>query len=379
MVDIAIVERTQRAESAMAPGGDVSYIQKALGLALLFALIAGCLTVLRPFIVAIVWAAILVVATWPLYQRVERWTSGRRSLAAALMTTGLAAALLLPLIVLGAKLTDNVVQFTDTVRSAMATGLPPPPASLREIPLVGSWLEASWLTASRDADSFRAMIQDYVGPLRAWLLGRGADLLQGMLQLSLSLITSFFFFRDGPAIRRTADAIIGRISGGPPRRFSETAGSTISGVVYGVLGTALAQAVLAALGYWVAGVPGALFLGFLSFFLSLIPAGLAAIWLPVAVWLMAQGESEWAVFVAIWGFLVGTLDNFLRPYLIRHGSDLPFLLVLLGVIGGAVSFGLVGIFLGPTLLALAYGLLQEWGEEPVAALQVSRDDPASPA
>jgi predicted PurR-regulated permease PerM len=359
-------QASQAGADPAASEGD-SYVRKALGLTLLFALVAGCLAVLHPFVVAILWAAILVVTTWPIYHWVEGRLNGRRSLAAGLMTLGLAVVMLLPLVVLGAQLTENVLQLTETVRSAMASGAPPPPAWLRDIPLVGSRIEASWLVATKDTESLRAAIQDHIGPVRDWLLARGADLLQGMLQLTLSLITSFFFYRDGPAIRRTADVIVSKISGVPARRFSETAGSTISGVVYGVLGTALAQAVLAALGYWVAGIPGALFLGFLSFFFTLIPAGLAVIWIPAAFWLVGQGEKEWAIFIVVWGLLVGALENVLRPYLIGHGSDLPFLLVLLGVIGGALSFGLVGIFLGPTLLALAYGLVREWGDEGVHA------------
>jgi predicted PurR-regulated permease PerM len=356
--------KARRGGAYPATGEADSHIRKALGLALLFALVAGCFVVLRPFIVAILWAAILVVTTWPVYQWLERRLNQRRSLAAAVMTLGLAAVLLLPLVMLGASLTDNVLQLSETVRSAMTTsGLPPPPAWLHDIPLAGPRLEQSWLAASADTASFRATIQEHIGPIRDWLLARGADLLQGMLQLTLSLITSFFFYRDGPAIRRAADAILGRISGSPAHRFSETAGSTISGVVYGVLGTAVVQAILAGLGYRLAGVPGALFLGFVSFFLALIPAGLVIIWLPAAFWLAGQGEKEWAIFVAVWGLFVGALDNVLRPYLIGRGSDLPFLLVFLGVIGGAVGFGLVGIFLGPTLLALAYGLAREWGSD----------------
>jgi len=361
---------------AVTAEGSSTYIQKALGLTLLFVLVAGCLTVLRPFIVAILWAAILVVATWPLYERLAGWVGGRRSLAAGLMTLSLTAVLLLPLVLLGARLTENVVQLAETASVATEKGVPPPPAWVQDVPLVGSRLDASWRAAAQDASSLGDRLHEYVGPARDWLLARGADVLEGLAQLTLSLLTSFFLYRDGPTIRRSADAIISRISGAPPRRFSEAAGSTITGVVYGVLGTALAQAVLAGIGYWIAGIPGALLLGFLSFFLTLIPGGLGLIWIPAAIWLGIQGQKEWAIFMVVWGLLVGAVENVLRPILIKQGSDLPFLLVLLGVIGGAISFGLVGIFLGPTLLALGHGLLQEWGEEQEPGPEFS--EPATP-
>jgi predicted PurR-regulated permease PerM len=351
-----------------------SHVRRALGLALLFALVAGCMVVLWPFFVAILWGAILVVSTLPIFGRLVRLTGGRRSLAALLMTLGLTVVLLLPLVMVGARLTENVARLAEVARSTMEGGLPSPPAWLSDVPVVGRRLLVWWQAAAQDTETLKAGLQDYVVPARDWLLARGADIAGGLLQLALSLLTAFFFYRDGPSILRTTDSIITKISGDRPGRFSQTAAATINGVVRGVLGTALAQALLSAVGYWLAGVPGALFLGLLSFFLSLVPLGLVLIWLPAAIWLASQGEKEWAVFTAIWGLFVGTLDNFLRPYLIRHGSDLPFLIVLLGVVGGAVGFGLVGVFLGPTLLAIAYSLAREWGSEPGAA----RSEPEPP-
>jgi predicted PurR-regulated permease PerM len=368
MADVIIASELHRSEPDASPAENTGlYVRKALGLTLLFALVAGCAVVLRPFLVAILWAAILVVSSWPFYCRVERLLGGRRSLAALLMTLALAAVLLVPLLLLGFRLAENVGRLAETIRSAVEAGPPAPPAWLADIPIAGKRLTATWLAASKDAQSLNAFVQDHIAPVRDWLLARGADVAGGLLQLSLSLLTAFFFYRDGPAILRTTNAIIARISGTRSDRFSETAGGTINGVVRGVLGTAIIQAILAGAGYWIAGVPGALFLGFLSFFLSLVPLGLALIWVPAAIWLASHGMKEWALFTAIWQFFIGTLDNFLRPWLIRSGSDLPFLLVLLGIVGGAVGFGLVGVFLGPTLLAIAYSLAQEWGGEAEAA------------
>jgi predicted PurR-regulated permease PerM len=360
-----------------------SHVQKVLGLALLFALGAGCAVVLQPFFLAILWAAILVISTWPVYLRIERLVNGRRTLAALLTTLLLSTVLLLPLVLLGVRLTDNVVHLADAVRSAVKDGLPPPPpAWLAKVPLVGGRLEASWLAAANDPQVLHDTVQSRIGPIQSWLLARGSDVAQGLVQLSLSLVTAFFFYRDGPAVVRAVQAIMTRIAGERSHRLSAAAATTINGVVRGLLGTSFIQAILAAAGYWVAGIPGAIFLGFVSFFLTLIPAGLALIWLPAAIWLVSKGEKEWGAFVAVWGFIVGALDNVLRPYLMR--SPLPFLLLLLGVIGGALSFGLVGIFVGPTLLAVGYSLLQEWSSEaalperePVEGSSVTMGGPVS--
>jgi predicted PurR-regulated permease PerM len=141
----------------------------------------------------------------------------------------------------------------------------------------------------------------------------------------------------------------------------EVGGATIKSVVYGTIGTAIAQSILTALGLWLAGVPGALLLGFLTFFMALTPIGAPLVWIPASIWLFYMEETGWAIFLALWGiFVVGVADNFIRPYFISRGSDLPFVLVFLGVFGGAIAFGFLGIFLGPTLLAIGYEIVRDW-------------------
>jgi len=160
-----------------------------------------------------------------------------------------------------------------------------------------------------------------------------------------------------------------RIAGTRAQQLVDLAVTTVRGVVYGILGSLLAQGILAGVGFLVAGVPGAFLLGFLTLFLSLVPGGPALLWLPASIWLSKQGATGWAIFLALWGlFVVGTADNVIKPYLIGRGSDLPFILVLLGVLGGAIAFGVIGIFLGPTLLAVGYTVVRDWAlAEPIAA------------
>jgi predicted PurR-regulated permease PerM len=338
-----------------------SYIEKAIAIAVLLVLVIGCFVVLRPFLAAILWATILSFATWPTYFRLERLMRGRRSLAALIMTLVVAALLLVPIILLGMSLAENVMKLIEAIRVAMATGLPALPGWAADLPVLGRRLSAFWERVGDDTAALNAAIQPYIGPTRAWLLARGGDVLEGIVQLSLSLVTAFFFYRDGPAILITLDAIGNRLAGPRAGRLIRTAGATINGVVRGVLGTAFIQAILMAVGLWAAGVPGALLLGCVSFFLSLIPMALVVIWLPATIWLASQDAELWAATIAIWGIVVGQIDNFLRPYLIRKGSELPILLILLGILGGALAFGFIGIFLGPTLLAIAHSLIRDWG------------------
>jgi predicted PurR-regulated permease PerM len=338
-----------------------SYIEKAIAIIVLLILLAGCLAVLRPFVGAILWATILAFSTWPAYVRLQQSLNGRRGLAALILTLGIAALLLAPIVLLGMSLAENVVKLIEGIRVAMATGLPPSPPWLADIPLVGRRLERFWVTTGRDGAALSGALQPYVGTIRDWLLARGGDVLDGIIQVSLSLLTAFFFYRDGPTILRLVEAIGARLAGARAGALIRTAGATINGVVRGVLGTALIQAILMASGLWATGVPGPLVLGCVSFFLAIIPMALVFVWLPATIWLASQDAVLPAAAIAIWGILVGQIDNFLRPYLIRRGSELPVLLILLGILGGALAFGFIGIFLGPTLLAIAHSLIRDWG------------------
>jgi len=179
--------------------------------------------------------------------------------------------------------------------------------------------------------------------------------------LALSIFIAFFLFREGIQVGKRLTAAIERIGGERGAHLLIVAGKTVRGVVYGILGTALAQAVMAGVGFLIAGVPGAALLALLTFFSSVIPVvGTALIWLPAAIWLFHTGSTGWGIFMLIWGFGVGNLDNIVKPWLISQGSDMPFILIFFGVLGGALTFGFIGVFLGPTLLAVGYRLVEEW-------------------
>jgi predicted PurR-regulated permease PerM len=179
--------------------------------------------------------------------------------------------------------------------------------------------------------------------------------------LALSIFITFFLFRDGIAVGQRLNAAVERIGGERGGHLLTVAGKTVRGVVYGILGTALAQAVMAGIGFIVAGVPGAALLALLTFFFSVVPVlGTALVWGPAAIWLFHQGSTGWGIFTLIWGLGVANIDNVVKPWLISQGSDMPFILIFFGVLGGALAFGFIGVFLGPTLLAVGFRLVEEW-------------------
>jgi len=188
---------------------------------------------------------------------------------------------------------------------------------------------------------------------------------QGVTQLILSGFLAFFLLRDAPVLSERLAIAADRLAGKRGKHLIKVAGDTVRGVIYGILGTAIAQALVAGLGFWIAGVPGAVLLSVLTFFFAVIPFGPPMIWIPAALWLFAQDKPGLGIFMLIWGGLgISMVDNLLRPYLISQGSKMPFVLIFCGVIGGALAFGLVGVFLGPTMLAVAFRLIEEWSSQP---------------
>lgn len=193
------------------------------------------------------------------------------------------------------------------------------------------------------------------------MLARSAQIGSGVLELTLSLVFVFFFYRDGPRLSAFVLRLLHRLMGDRAEYYLELVAGTVQRVVNGVIGTAAAQGLLALIGFLIAGVPGAIVLGLVTFMLSLIPMGPPLAWIPATAWLVWKGEYGMAVFLGIWGtFVISGVDNVLKPYLISRGGNLPLVIVLLGVFGGLLAFGFIGLFIGPTLLAVGYSLLLDW-------------------
>lgn len=342
-------------------------VEQLIALSLLILLLIGAFLVLQPFISALLWAALMCFATWPVFQRIDGWLKGRRSLSSLVLCLALASVVVVPVVVMALSLADNVAKLHLMMNTLLAQGLPPPPDWISSLPLVGEKLNTLWLGAIDDMATVTEPLKKHVPEISKWLLGRGVALGNGVVQLSLSLFILFFLYRDGATLAERLNFALSRIGGDRARNLLHLAGRTVNGVVYGILGTAIAQGILAGIGFWMAGVPGALLLGFITFFLSVVPMGPPLIWIPAAAWLYYQGHTGWAIFMVIWGAaVVSSVDNFLKPYLISQGAAMPFVLVLFGVLGGLAAFGFVGVFLGPTLLAVAYSIMRDWTLNPNA-------------
>ena len=328
---------------------------------LVLGLLCGCLLVLLPFFSSLLWAVVLVCSSWPVYCRLLKLVRNRHSLAAFLMTLGMILILLLPFVIVGTTLADNVKELTAATQKFIQQGPPAPPEWLAKVPLVGQRAADYWQSLAADTARLWTEAQRLVEPAGRLLLKGGLSLGGGVIKLALSILIAFFLFRSGARVGAWVTALVRHIAGERGTHLLAIAGSTVRGVVYGILGTALAQAVLAGIGFLIAGVPGAALLALLTFFASIVPVfGTALIWVPAAIWLFHQGSTGWGVFMLVWGFGVANLDNVVKPWLISQGSAMPFLLIFFGVLGGALAFGFIGVFLGPTLLAVGYRLVAEW-------------------
>ena len=338
-----------------------SKLEQTLGWAVLLTLVAGCLIVLFPFVSALLWAVVLSFTSWPIYRRLLSLLGNRRTLAALAMTLGMVLILLLPFLIVGMTLADNVKELTAATRHWIADGPPGPPEWLAKVPVVGAWAADYLRTLAADTAKLWEEAQRFIEPVSLWLLKIGLALGAGVVELALSIFIAFFLFRDGVHLGQRLSATIERIGGERGGHLLTIAGKTVRGVVYGILGTALAQAFVAGIGFVIAGVPGAALLALLTFFASVVPiVGTALVWLPAAIWLFHLGSNGWGIFMLIWGLVVANLDNVVKPWLISQGSNMPFILIFFGVLGGALAFGFIGVFLGPTLLAVGYRLVEEW-------------------
>jgi predicted PurR-regulated permease PerM len=347
--------------------------EQNLGWIVLALLLVGGLLVMRPFASALLSAVVLCFSSWPLYQRLLNLLRGRRTWAALVMALGMILIILLPFLVVGVSLADNVKDLTAAARKYVEAGPPAPPAWLEKIPAVGGKASDYWRSLATDNAKLVGAAKRLLELVSHSLLIASLAITRGLLELALSIFIAFFFFRDGVAIAARLTKGVERIGGERGTHLLEVAGKTVRGVVYGILGTALIQALMAGIGFAIAGVPGAALLALLTFFLSVVPMGPPLVWIPAALWLFNQGSTGWGIFMIVWGVAVSSIDNVVKPWLISQGSDMPFILIFFGVLGGALAFGFIGVFIGPTLLAVGYRLVEGWASrqsepEPLDAL-----------
>ena len=333
----------------------------------------GCLLVLRPFIGAILFAGVLCLSTWPAFVLLRDRMGGRSSLAALVVVLAFILLLVLPIALAAQSLVVHSATVVDWVRGLIADpSRITLPDFVRAIPLVGPSIDDYSQRILGSREELIALAKRAVDPAKNMLLAMGGAFGEGVVQVLVALFVAFFFYRDGEHVRILLSESVRRLAGdehGPA--LVATAQSAVKGVVYGLIGTALAQAAVALVGFLIAGVPGAFLLAALTFVLSLVPMGPVLLWGGAAIWLYAQDQTGWAIFMVIYGIaVISSVDNFIKPILMSRAGNLSMLLVVLGVFGGAIAFGFIGLFVGPALLAVGWNITKAWlgfAREPKAA------------
>jgi predicted PurR-regulated permease PerM len=339
----------------------MALIERSILVLLVVGLLIGVFAVVKPFTTAILFGASLATAAWPIRQALVRRGLGHGSAAALLLVLSMVI-VVLPMLVFAPNLADQMVRGTQRVQSYFAA-TPEQPAWIRGAPLVGRRLAAAWDRIVEVKGNLRALLEPYTANLEQVMIGVARALADSLVQVILSLVVATMFWINGDALVAMLHDALRRLGGPIAERALDVAAGAIRGVAYGVVGTAGIQAILLAIGLAVAGVPGAAMLGFVALLLAISQIGgplLVLIWGGAAWWLFAQEQQAWGVFMILWGVFVSAVDNFIKPWLIGFGIEMPMSLTILGVFGGFLAFGFLGLFIGPTLIAIMFTLLQAW-------------------
>lgn len=335
--------------------------RKTLGVLFIVLLLATSVWILRPFLPSLVWAAMIVVATWPFMIRVQGWCGGRRGLAVLVMTLLMVLIFLLPLSFAISALVERAGDATAWINSLSEKTLPDPPAFVGGIPIVGKRLVAMWLDLkSRGMPEITSRIQPYAGDLSRWVLDQAGTFGLLIVQLLLVVILSAVLYAGGEAWGNWVRDFGRRIAGERGGQSVVLAGQAIRGVALGIVVTALLQSGLGGIGLLLAGIPFPLLLTAVMFVLCIAQIGPMLVLIPATAWLFINNETVWGSVMVVWSIVVGLMDNVVRPVLIKRGADLPLLLVISGVVGGLLAFGLIGLFIGPVVLAVTYTLTDAW-------------------
>ena len=327
-------------------------------------LIAACFWILRPFLPALLWSAMIVVATWSLMLQVQRKLWNKRWLAVTVMTTGLLLAFVVPFTLAITTLVQNADEISSWVGSISKAELPQLPQWVKGVPFAGPKIDTAYSEiATYGPEELTAKLEPYARSVAAWFVSEVGSFGMVALTFLLTLIISAILYAYGENAALGLRLFFRRIAGARGEEVVELSGQAIRGVAFGVVVTALVQSVMGGIGLAFAGIPLVGLLTALMFILAVAQIGAAPIIFAAAAWLWWQDSTGWAIGLAVWAIIVGSMDNILRPMLIRRGGHLPLLLVFAGVIGGLVAFGLVGIFVGPLVLAVGYRLVEAWVKE----------------
>lgn len=335
-------------------------VESAIRIGVIFVLVSWCLRIMQPFILPVVWGVVLAIALHPAHRWLTTVLGGaRRRMAATLMVLLLLVVLVIPAVVL----TDTVLSGAKAVASALQAGtlhVGPPPDSVMGWPLVGPRVHDFWQLLSENVHTALAPILPQLRAFAKWLVSAAASAGFGLLVFIVAIVISGVLMANAEAGARFAQAVGRRLAGDRGREFIEVAGATIRSVARGILGVAMIQAVLAGIGFLAVGVPGAGLWALVTLFLGVIQVGMLPIGIPIIIYVFYTADPLVAIVFTIWTVFVGLIDNFLKPLLLGRGVPVPMLIIFIGAIGGFLSAGIVGLFVGSVVLALGYRLFLLW-------------------
>jgi predicted PurR-regulated permease PerM len=339
------------------------WFRRLLVAGLILGILLLTFTVLQPFIVPLIWGGILAYVSWPLNQRFLRLVRGRPGVAALITTTLVTIAIVVPIVWLVLMVQVEAVAAYAEVQAFLASK-PTLPESLRELPGVGAWAQQLLERLAADPTAIRGqfilLLEESSVEVTRLIGGVGRN----AAKLFFAVLSMFFLLRDGPRLLSETRAILEGILGPRVHDYLDAMGATTQAVVYALILSAIAQGVVAGLGYWIFGVQAPVLMGAITVLIALIPFGAPVVWGSLSIWMMVTGNVWGGVGLALWGMLlVSWMDNIVRPLVISNATRMPFLLVVFGVLGGVLAFGLVGLFIGPVLLAVSIAIWREWLEE----------------
>lgn len=324
-------------------------------------LIAASFWILRPFLTSIVWASIIVVATWPILLWLQNRLWGKRGLAVMIMTIVLLLVIVVPLIFAITAIVETADDVAARAKSLAAFTIPPPPEWVINIPLAGRKLAERWQQyAELSPEELSAQIVPYAKTALRWFVSQAGSIATMLLQFLLTVIIAAIMYAKGETAAAGIRSFARRLAGDRGEDTAVLAAKAVRGVALGIVVTAIVQSGLGGIGLAVAGVPGAALLTAVMFMFCLAQLGPIFVMLPSVVWLYWSGHTLWGTVLLVVAIFTGAIDNFLRPLLIKKGVDLPLLLIFAGVIGGLIAFGVIGLFIGPVVLAVTLTLLAAW-------------------
>ena len=339
------------------------WFRRLLVAGLILGILLLTFSVLQPFIVPLIWGAILAYVAWPLHLRLLRVCRGRVTVASLLTTLAVTLAIVVPLVWIVLMLRIEAIAGYAQVQEFFASKPQVPPA-LRDIPGIGPWLEEMLKQLSANPTAVRQqlilLLEESSLEMTRLIGGVGRN----AAKLFFAVLSMFFLLRDGPRLLREARAILEGILGPTVRDYLDAIGATTQAVVYALILGALAQGTVAGIGYAIFGVKAPVLLGAVTALVALVPFGAPVVWGSLSIWLLLTGNVWQGTGLLLWGvLLVSWMDNIVRPLVISNATRMPFLLVVFGVLGGVLAFGLVGLFIGPVLLAVSLAIWREWLEQ----------------